>query len=64
MKIVVNGSIVDTRGTLFCENVAIWHDGTLKPQKGCNAQCKWQYDGQIFRHYHIKQPNPPQEKQE
>lgn len=52
MKLIVDGSVIDTRGGLFCENVCLWWDGTLKPQKGHNATCSWLFDGQIY--YHTK----------
>lgn len=50
MKLVVDGSIIDTRGTWYCENVCLWWDGTLIPWKKHNAKCRWSYDGQIWFH--------------
>ena len=43
-------SILDTRGTGYCLNICIWHDGTVRPRKGCDGHCKWRYDGQVFIH--------------
>lgn len=41
-------NILDTRGSWYCQNICIWHDGTVRPLKGHNGNCKWTYDGQIF----------------
>lgn len=31
-------------------NICIWYDFTLKPMKGHNGNCRWKFDGQIWRH--------------
>lgn len=31
-------------------NICVWYDRTLVPMKGHKGNCRWKFDGQIWRH--------------
>lgn len=31
-------------------NICIWYDYTFVPKRGHHGDCKWKFDGQIWRH--------------
>lgn len=40
-----------TTNTVFeMKNICIWRDGTMRPGRGHNGDCKWNFDGQFWRH--------------
>lgn len=43
---------IDTANVMMTQNIAVWFDGTLRPAKGHNGNCRWFYDGQVFYHTH------------
>ena len=46
--------VYDTRESTFYHNICIWFDGTIRPLKGHNGNCRWTYDGQVYYHQPIK----------
>ena len=46
--------VYDTRESIYCQNICIWFDGTIRPMKGHNGTCRWVYDGQVYYHQPTK----------
>lgn len=39
-----------TNHLLRLTNICVWYDGTMRPGRGHNGDCKWDFDGQIWWH--------------